>query len=87
MIGENPRLGFIALFTTVFCYGTLWASAKVSLLHLPPLWYTAGRFAIGGRGGRVMRSAGCSSPFCLSRSAASGYRRVRAFRSCSASAC
>lgn len=47
-MAENPRLGFIALASTVFCYGTLWSSAKLSLLHVPPLWYTTGRFAIGG---------------------------------------
>lgn len=45
---ENRRLGFIALAATVFCYGTLWSSAKLALLHVPPLWYTTGRFAIGG---------------------------------------
>jgi drug/metabolite transporter (DMT)-like permease len=44
---ENRRLGFAALATTVFCYGTLWSSAKLSLSYVPPLWFTAGRFAIG----------------------------------------
>lgn len=45
---ENRRLGFIALAATVFCYGTLWSTAKFALLHVPPLWYTTGRFALGG---------------------------------------
>lgn len=44
---ENPRLGFIALFTTVFCFGTLWTAAKFSIDYIPPLWFTAGRYAIG----------------------------------------
>ncbi|MGB0629845.1 MAG: DMT family transporter [Alphaproteobacteria bacterium] len=46
-MGENRRLGFVALITTVFCFGTLWTSAKLSIDYLPPLWFTAGRFAIG----------------------------------------
>ena len=46
-MGENRRLGFVALATTVFCFGTLWTTAKLSLDYLPPLWFTAGRFAIG----------------------------------------
>jgi drug/metabolite transporter (DMT)-like permease len=44
---ENRRLGLIALATTVFCFGTLWTAAKISIDHVPPLWFTAGRFAIG----------------------------------------
>jgi drug/metabolite transporter (DMT)-like permease len=44
---ENRRLGFIALATTIFCYGTLWTVGKVSIDYIPPLWFTAGRFAIG----------------------------------------
>lgn len=48
MQSENRKLGIAALATTVFCYGTLWSSAKLSLAYIPPLWYTAGRFAIGG---------------------------------------
>lgn len=40
-------MGLIALVTTIFCYGTLWTAGKVSVDHLPPLWFTAGRFAIG----------------------------------------
>lgn len=47
MQSDNRRLGIVALATTVFCYGTLWSSAKLSLAYIPPLWYTAGRFAIG----------------------------------------
>lgn len=47
-MADNPRLGFIALASTIVCYGTLWASAKMSLAYVPPLWFTAGRFAIGG---------------------------------------
>jgi drug/metabolite transporter (DMT)-like permease len=46
-MGENQRLGFVALATTVFCFGTLWTTAKLSIDYLPPLWFTAGRFAIG----------------------------------------
>jgi drug/metabolite transporter (DMT)-like permease len=46
-MGDNQRLGFVALITTVFCFGTLWTSAKLSLDYLPPLWFTAGRYAIG----------------------------------------
>lgn len=46
-MGENRNLGFVALVTTVFCFGTLWTSAKLSIDYLPPLWFTAGRFAIG----------------------------------------
>jgi drug/metabolite transporter (DMT)-like permease len=46
-MGENRRLGLIALATTVFCFGTLWTAAKISIDHIPPLWFTAGRFAIG----------------------------------------
>ena len=46
-MGENRRLGLVALFTTIFCFGTLWTAAKISVDHLPPLWFTAGRFAIG----------------------------------------
>ena len=46
-MGENRKLGFIALATTVFCFGTLWTSAKLSIDYVPPLWFTAGRFAIG----------------------------------------
>ena len=45
--GENRKLGFTALITTVFCFGTLWTSAKLSIDYLPPLWFTASRFAIG----------------------------------------
>lgn len=45
---ENRRLGLAALATTVFCYGTLWASARAALEHVTPLWFTAGRFAIAG---------------------------------------
>jgi drug/metabolite transporter (DMT)-like permease len=44
---ENRRLGFIALVTTIFCYGSLWTMAKVAIDYVPPLWFTAGRFAIG----------------------------------------
>lgn len=44
---ENRRVGLIALVTTIFCYGTLWTAGKVSVDYLPPLWFTAGRFAIG----------------------------------------
>ena len=44
---ENRRLGFIALVTTIFCYGTLWTAGKVAIDFIPPLWFTAGRFAIG----------------------------------------
>lgn len=44
---ENRRLGFIALATTIVCYGTLWTVGKVSIDYVPPLWFTAGRFAIG----------------------------------------
>ena len=47
-MGQNRRVGFIALFTTIFCFGTLWTTAKISVDYLPPLWFTAGRFAIGG---------------------------------------
>ena len=47
-MGQNRRVGFIALFTTIFCVGTLWTPAKISVDYLPPLWFTAGRFAIGG---------------------------------------
>jgi drug/metabolite transporter (DMT)-like permease len=47
-MGQNRRFGFIALFTTIFCFGTLWTTAKISVDYLPPLWFTAGRFAIGG---------------------------------------
>ncbi|MEC7490113.1 MAG: DMT family transporter [Pseudomonadota bacterium] len=46
-MGENRRVGLLALFITIFCFGTLWTVAKVSIDHLPPLWFTAGRFAIG----------------------------------------
>ena len=46
-MGENRRLGLIALATTVFCFGTLWTAAKISIDHLPPLWFTAIRYAIG----------------------------------------
>lgn len=46
-MGENRRLGLIALATTVFCFGTLWTAAKISIDYIPPLWFTAGRFAIG----------------------------------------
>lgn len=46
-MADNPRLGLIALASTVVCYGTLWASAKMALDYVPPLWFTAGRFAIG----------------------------------------
>ena len=46
-MGENRKLGFTALITTVFCFGTLWTSAKLSIEYLPPLWFTASRFAIG----------------------------------------
>lgn len=44
---ENRRLGFIALVITIFCYGSLWTTAKVAIDYVPPLWFTAGRFAIG----------------------------------------
>ena len=44
---ENRRLGFVALAITIVCYGTLWTAGKLSVEHLPPLWFTAGRFAIG----------------------------------------
>lgn len=44
---DNRRLGFVALITTVFCFGTLWTAAKISIDYVPPLWFTAGRFAIG----------------------------------------
>lgn len=47
-MSENRRLGLTALAVTVFCYGTLWSGAKLSLLHVPPLWFTTGRFAVGG---------------------------------------
>ena len=47
-MGQNRRVGFIALFTTIFCFGTLWTTEKISGDYLPPLWFTAGRFAIGG---------------------------------------
>ena len=47
-MGSNRRTGLIALFTTIFCFGTLWTVAKISVDHLPPLWFTAGRFAVGG---------------------------------------
>ena len=47
-MGQNRRVGFIALCTTIFCFGTLWTTAKISVDYLPPLWFTAGRFAIGG---------------------------------------
>jgi len=46
-MGENRQLGFIALIVTVFCFGTLWTAAKISIDHVPPLWFTAGRYAIG----------------------------------------
>jgi len=46
-MGENRQLGFIALIITVFCFGTLWTAAKISIDHVPPLWFTAGRYAIG----------------------------------------
>ncbi len=46
-MGENRKLGFIALIITVFCFGTLWTAAKISIDHIPPLWFTAGRYAIG----------------------------------------
>lgn len=46
-LAENRRLGFVALATTIFCYGTLWTAGKVSIDYVPPLWFTAGRFAIG----------------------------------------
>jgi drug/metabolite transporter (DMT)-like permease len=46
-LAENRRLGFIALVTTIFCYGSLWTMAKVAIDYVPPLWFTAGRFAIG----------------------------------------
>jgi drug/metabolite transporter (DMT)-like permease len=46
-MGDNRRLGLIALATTVFCYGTLWTAGKISIDYVPPLWFTAGRFAIG----------------------------------------
>lgn len=44
---ENRRLGFVALAVTIVCYGTLWTAGKLSVDYLPPLWFTAGRFAIG----------------------------------------
>ena len=46
-MGENRQLGFVALATTVFCFGTLWTAAKFSIDYISPLWFTAGRFAIG----------------------------------------
>ncbi len=45
---ENRRLGLLALALTVFCFGTLWTAGKFAIAHVPPLWFTAGRFAIGG---------------------------------------
>lgn len=45
--GDSTRLGFIALGTTIFCYGTLWTVGKLSIDYVPPLWFTAGRFATG----------------------------------------
>ena len=45
---ENRRLGLLALALTVFCFGTLWTAGKFAIDHVPPLWFTAGRFAIGG---------------------------------------
>lgn len=45
---ENRRLGLSALALTVFCFGTLWTAGKFAIDHVPPLWFTAGRFAVGG---------------------------------------
>ena len=45
---EQRRLGLLALTLTVFCFGTLWTASKIAIDHVPPLWFTAGRFAIGG---------------------------------------
>lgn len=47
LLSENRRLGFVALVTTIFCYGTLWTAGKIAIDYVPPLWFTAGRFAIG----------------------------------------
>ncbi len=44
---ENRRLGLTALAITIFCFGTMWTSAKVAVDHVPPLWFTSGRFLIG----------------------------------------
>lgn len=44
---EDRRLGLLALALTVFCFGTLWTAGKFAIDHVPPLWFTAGRFAIG----------------------------------------
>lgn len=46
-MGENRQLGLVALAITVFCFGTLWTAAKLSIDYVPPLWFTAGRYAIG----------------------------------------
>lgn len=44
---EDRRLGLLALALTIFCFGTLWTAGKIAVDHVPPLWFTAGRFAIG----------------------------------------
>ncbi|MEC7943816.1 MAG: DMT family transporter [Pseudomonadota bacterium] len=47
-VAGNHALGSVALVTTILCFGTLWTCAKLSLDYLPPLWFTAVRFGIGG---------------------------------------
>ncbi len=45
---DDRRRGFAALITTVVCFGTLWTTAKLANDYLPPLWFTAMRYGIGG---------------------------------------
>ncbi len=48
MATDDRRRGFVALAVTVVCFGTLWTTAKLSIEHIPPLWFTALRYGIGG---------------------------------------